>query len=57
MSFTCILIIIYLFLFLTDISALILGIQCREWALFVGITAFIIFGTAVLAYFWIKSPM
>ncbi len=57
MSFTCILVIIYLFLFLTDISALILGIKCREWALFVGITAFIIFGTAVLGYFWIKSPM
>ena len=57
MSFTCILAIIYLFLFLTDISALFLGIKYREWALFVGITAFIIFGTAVLAYFWIKSPM
>ena len=57
MSFTCILVIIYLFLLLTDILALILGIQCREWALFVGITAFIIFGTAVLAYFWIRCPM
>ena len=57
MSFTCILVIIYLILLLTDISALILGIQCREWALFVGITAFIVIGTAVLGYFWIKSPM
>lgn len=57
MSFTCILAIIYLFLFLTDISALILGIKRREWALFVSITAFIVVGTAVLGYFWIKSPM
>ena len=57
MSFTCILVIIYLFLLLTDISALILGIKCREWALFVGITAFVVIGTAVLGYFWIKSPM
>ena len=57
MSFTCILAIIYLFLFLTDISALFLGIKYREWALFVGITAFIVIGTAVLCYFWIKSPM
>ena len=57
MSFTCILAIIYLFLFLTDISALILGIKCSEWALFVGITAFIVIGTAVLGYFRIKNPM
>ena len=57
MSFTCILVIIYLFLLLTDISALILGIQCRKWALFVGVTAFIVIGTAVLAYFWIRCPM
>ena len=63
MSFTCILVIIYLFLLLTDISALILGIQCRitsmcrEWALFVSITAFIVIGTTILAYFWIRCPM
>ena len=57
MSFTGILAIIYLFLFLTDISALILGIKCHEWALFIGITAFIIVGTAVLGYLWIRCPM
>lgn len=57
MSFTCILAIIYLILLLTDISALILGIKCREWALFVGITAFIVIGTAVLGYLWLSSPM
>ena len=57
MSFTGILAIIYLFLFITDISALILGIKCHEWALFIGITAFIIVGTAVLGYLWLSSPM
>ncbi len=57
MSFTCILAIIYLFLLITDISALILGVKCHEWALFIGITAFIVIGTAVLAYLWIKCPM
>ncbi len=57
MSFTCILVIIYLFLFITACAALILGIKCHEWALFVGITAFIVIGTAALAYFWVKCPM
>lgn len=57
MSFTGILAIIYLFLFITDISALILGIKCHEWTLFIGVTAFMAIGTAVLAYMWIKCPM
>lgn len=57
MSFTFILAIIYSLLLITDIAALILGIKCREWALFIGVTAFIAVGTAVLGYFWIKSPM
>ncbi len=57
MSFTGILAIIYLFLFITDFSALILGIKCQEWVLFIGVTAFIVIGTAVLAYMWIRCPM
>lgn len=57
MSFTGILTIVYLFLFALDISALILGIKRREWALFIGITAFIFIGTSVLSYLWLSSPM
>lgn len=57
MSFTFILAIIYSLLLITDIAALILGIKCREWALFIGVTAFIAVGTAFLGYLWIRCPM
>lgn len=57
MSFTGILTIVYLFLFALDISALILGIKCHEWTMFVGVTAYIVIGTAILGYLWLSSPM
>lgn len=57
MSFTCILAIIYLFFFILDFSALFIGIKCHEWTMFVGVTAFIAIGTAVLGYLWLSSPM
>lgn len=57
MSFTCILAIIYILLLMIDVFALIIGIRSGEWALFISVTAFIVIGTAVLAYFWIRCPM
>lgn len=57
MSFTAIITIVYVFLFITDISALYIGVKCREWTMFVLLTLFIIAITATLAYFWIKCPM
>ena len=57
MSFTAILTIVYFFLFITDISALFIGVKCHEWAMFVIVTLFIIAITVTFACLWIKCPM
>lgn len=57
MRFTFILAMIYTMLLIIDIFALIIGIKSHEWALFIGVTAFTVIGTAVLAYLWFKCPM
>ena len=57
MSFTAILTIVYIFLFITDIAALYIGVKCHEWAMFVIVTLFIIAITVTFACLWIKCPM
>ena len=57
MSFTCVLIIIYITLIVIEVSSLIIGIKSNEWKLFIVVTVFTVILTAMLIYFWIKCPM
>lgn len=57
MGFTMILLLVYLILFLIDISAFIYGLKKKKWILFILITVIMVLGIVTLGYLWVTSPM
>ena len=57
MGFTLYSTIIYLFLFIADLFALVKGKENKKMIPFIVITTIIIISIIILGYLWITSPM